>query len=401
METLRGIGDSRRAAERWELALEREERTYLKEFRGVAIPFIAIFALLTVLVYTVTSPLFHALAWSALLSFFAMPLYRWFHRRVLGGHLANVAATLTTGAILLLIVLPAVGLGAVIANEFVRLYATFMENYLRAGGSFDIQELSAFLPKDYVAMVLPWFSKYPFLQDLAGKAGGWLAGLLADVSRGLLQQTLYVGWELVIIIVASFFMVRDGHIILDYIRDILPLPEVERSRFFERARVLLQSVIYGVTLTAAVQAMLGTLAWWYLGLPSPLLFGVLMFILAMIPFVGTPVLLLPGAAYLFFSGHPQAGLIMASWSLGVVSMVDNFIGPIFISEGSGAHILMVFMGVIGGLAAWGFLGLFLGPLVLALFIFLLDSYRRTLGIQRRSHDGPEAGNEDLSPSLPQ
>lgn len=377
--------------------MEREERTYLREFRGVAIPFIAIFALLTALVYTVTSPLSHALAWSALLSFFAMPLYRWLHRHVLGGHLANVAATLTTGAIVLLIVLPAVGLGAVIANEFVRLYAEYMENYIQAGGSFDIQELSKFLPQSYVTVVMPWFSKYPFLQDLAGKTGGWLAGLLADVSRGLLQQTLYVGWELVIVIVASFFMVRDGHVILDYIRDILPLPEVERSRFFERARVLLQSVIYGITLTAAVQAMLGTLGWWYLGLPSPLLFGVLMFILAMIPFVGTPVLLLPGAAYLFFSGHHQEGLMMAAWSLGVVSTVDNFIRPIFISEGSGAHILLVFMGVIGGLAAWGFLGLFLGPLILALFIFLLDSYRRTLGIQRRSQDtvpsvenGPQA-----------
>ena len=88
---------------------------------------------------------------------------------------------------------------------------------------------------------------------------------------------------------------------------------------------------------------------------------------------------------------------MAAWSLGVVSTVDNFIRPIFISEGSGAHILLVFMGVIGGLAAWGFLGLFLGPLILALFIFLLDSYRRTLGIQRRSQDGAPGPSPEAKP----
>jgi predicted PurR-regulated permease PerM len=108
-----------------------------------------------------------------------------------------------------------------------------------------------------------------------------------------------------------------------------------------------------------------------------------MFLFAMIPFVGTPLVLVPGSLYLLATGETRTGLLLLVWSLGVVSTVDNFIRPLFISEGSGAHILIVFIGVIGGLAAWGFLGIFLGPLVISLFVFFLDSYRRILEIQRR------------------
>lgn len=135
-------------------------------------------------------------------------------------------------------------------------------------------------------------------------------------------------------------------------------------------------MVYGITFTAGIQATLGALGWWKAGLEAPIIFGAIMFVLAMIPFVGTPMVLLPGAAYLAATGSLKAAIYLAIWAIAVVSTVDNFIRPIFISEGSNIHILIVFVGVVGGLAAWGFIGLFLGPLIISLFIFFLDSYRK-------------------------
>ena len=100
-----------------------------------------------------------------------------------------------------------------------------------------------------------------------------------------------------------------------------------------------------------------------------------MFITGMIPFVGTPVIWVPGALSLFVGGDYTGGLILLGWGIGVVSMVDNFIRPVFISGESKIHMLVIFVGIFGGLLNWGFLGLFIGPLILSLGIFLLDLYR--------------------------
>jgi predicted PurR-regulated permease PerM len=195
-----------------------------------------------------------------------------------------------------------------------------------------------------------------FLRDNLQQAGGWTASRLAALSRAFAQNVFGLVWQLVVITVASFFMTRDGHLIVEYIEAVLPLSEEERHAVMNRARKLLRAVVYGITFTAAIQAVLGATGWAFAGLPTPLLFGILMFLLAMIPFVGTPLVLVPGSLYLLATGEMRTGLLLLVWSLGVVSPVAHFIRPRFISEGSGAHILIVFIGVIGGLAAWDFWG---------------------------------------------
>ena len=89
-----------------------------------------------------------------------------------------------------------------------------------------------------------------------------------------------------------------------------------------------------------------------------------MFMTAMIPFVGTPAIWVPGSAALFLRGDLSGCVILLLWGLLVVSSIDNFIKPIFISEGSKIHMLLIFAGLFGGLYAWGFLGVFVGPLIL-------------------------------------
>lgn len=149
----------------------------------------------------------------------------------------------------------------------------------------------------------------------------------------------------------------------------------EREKFIARASIVLRAVVFGVILTAGTQGILGAFGWWFVGLSSPLLAGALMALLAMIPFVGTPTVWIPGSIYLFLIGDIKGSVLLALWGLCVVSSVDNFLRPYFISEKANMSTLLVFLGALGGLAAMGFLGLFLGPLILSLFVFFLDSYR--------------------------
>jgi predicted PurR-regulated permease PerM len=163
---------------------------------------------------------------------------------------------------------------------------------------------------------------------------------------------------------------------LSFVRDILPLSDDGRDAFFLRAKRMLYAIFYGIIMTAGIQATLGGLGWWFVGLPNPAIFGALMFLLAMLPFVGTPMVILPGAAYLFFAaGDVKNAVILLLWGMLIVSSIDNLLRPLFIYDGSRTHVLLVFIGILGGLRAWGFLGLFLGPLVLSVSYFMLHLYR--------------------------
>ncbi len=331
--------------------------------------------MLAVLSFIVSFPLFRPLAWSALLSFFAYPLYLLLYRRAFSGKWSNLAAGITTAAILLLLVVPAGVMGTLIAREGIKVYGSVADLLMQLEGS-EVPTILDLLPKGMSARLAPFVEHFVFLGDAVRQAGRWFASWLATVSRGFLGNAFRLIYQLIVIAVASFFMIRDGHKILEYVKEILPLPSLERDDLFGKAKQILQAVVYGITFTAGIQATLGGLGWWWAGLPSPPLFAGVMFILAMIPFVGTPMVLLPGAAYLAATGEVRSAVILAIWAIVVVSTIDNFIRPIFISEGSKVHILIVFIGVVGGLAVWGFLGLFCGPLIISMFIFFLDSYRR-------------------------
>ncbi len=360
---------------KWVRLLAYESRRPYKRIRSFFLPFTVVFLALGALAYLVSFNLLRPLAWSAILSFFVYPFYTLIYEKILKKKYANIAASLTTAVIIVLIVVPSIFVGVTLAREGIRIYGHLATVLSKVNVEQGKTIMSVFFPDVLAERIRPFLAEYPFLVNVIEQVGSWIASTLATLSRSFLGDTIRILYQLIVIVVASFFMIRDGHIILDYVNDIVPLPLKEKEAFFNRAKQILQAVIYGITLTAGVQGFLGALGWWYVGLPSPAVFGAVMALLAMIPFIGTPLVWGPGAIYLFYSGQIKEALILAIWGLIVVSMVDNFIRPIFISGGGKAHVLIIFIGVVGGLASWGFLGLFLGPLVISLFIFLLDSYR--------------------------
>ena len=150
--------------------------------------------------------------------------------------------------------------------------------------------------------------------------------------------------------------------------------------FFSRTKKLLNSVIFGIILTVAIQAILGGLGWWFVGLSTPAFFGMLMFFFGMFP-AGTAVVWIPGGLYLILSGDIKGGILLLAWGSIVVGTIDNLLRPFLISggksKGKGEEIptLLVILGLFGGVIKWGFLGVFLGPLILVLFLLIFDLYR--------------------------
>ncbi|HCL78835.1 MAG TPA: AI-2E family transporter [Synergistaceae bacterium] len=349
--------------------------TRRKRAQGWLVPFFLVLSFMAYLSFKISLPLIKPLAWATLLSFSAYPFYKLVRMRLLGGRAKNLSALLTTALIVVLLALPAVFGGYVAAREGLRLYGTIADTLATLDSKTGESILAALLPDVIMKELTPWMQEYPIIGDLLNQTGRWIGTTAIATSKAIVESTFTIAYSMIIIIMTSFFLLRDGHLIVNYLMDITPLPPEEKKAFLSQAKEVLQAVLYGVILTASLQGFLGGIGWWYVGLPSPVFFGALMMILAMIPFVGTPVVWGIGGIYLLLSGQMVAGITLLLWGVLVVSMIDNFVRPVFISGGTKVHTLITFIGVLGGLAAWGFIGLFLGPVVISLFMFLLESYR--------------------------
>lgn len=185
---------------------------------------------------------------------------------------------------------------------------------------------------------------------------------------------LSVIFQSAVTVIVLFFIFRDGERLLEKIKDADLIPDRGVDIFIRETGEVIKAVIYGVIITAMIQGVLGGIGFWMLGLPAPVLFGSIMFILAIIPFAGTPVVWLPASFWLIYNGMIGKGIFLLIWGVLVISMIDNFLRPYFISKRLGFHVLLTFIGIVGGLMAFGFLGIFLGPLLLAISIRLFEMY---------------------------
>jgi predicted PurR-regulated permease PerM len=318
-------------------------------------------------------PLASALAWAAVLSFFTYPLYRFIYRGLFRGRFSYVASALNTFLILFCLVLPMIGLGAAVIRELGRFYQFFVEWFPTVRG----RPLSSILPLgrlDWLLSKYPDFFELPMWSDLAANLPGIITSFMTRLSGHLLGNAFQLGFTLLVITVGTFFLTHDGASAARFAREMLPLTETEKDVFFARVKQMLYAIFYGVIMTAGIQGALGGLGWLFVGLPNPALFGLAMSFLAMLPFVGTPMIIVPGAIYLYVSGNVKGAVALLAWGFLVVSSIDNLLRPLFIYEGTKAHVLMIFIGILGGISAWGFLGLFMGPLALSMTFFMLRLY---------------------------
>ena len=347
-------------------------------------PFLVFLGLLGLGALEVILPLLRPLVWGGVAAFLTHPLFAFLMRRT-GGRHPGLCATVTLGAALLFVLAPVSYLVTFLGQETTSLVSGMARfNAQLQAGSPELW--FAKLPPRVQELLGPYLEDRQLWGSLIQKGGAWVGGLLAAGSSGLLQGTATFLYEASLALVSTFFLVRDGATLVAYLESALPLPRNQKRPFLHRCRDLLRSVLQGVLLTVAVQAVLGALGWWMAGLPNPVFSGFLMFLFGMVPVVGTALVWVPGGIYLLLLGHAKAGALLLLWGALVVGSVDQFLRPFLISGQGGAPTFLVLLGILGGLAAWGFLGIFLGPLALALFLLVFDTYRR----QWSDEEDPEA-----------
>jgi len=177
-------------------------------------------------------------------------------------------------------------------------------------------------------------------------------------------------------IIILFFFLRDGESMAKGLKDLFPMSQENKEVVFQRLATTVTAVVRGLVVTGGVQAVLAGFAFWILGVPFPVFLALLIAFLALVPVGGAVLVWLPSSAYLLMSGSWGKALALFLWGGLVISTVDNFLKPLLIGEKTKLPTLFLFLSILGGLAFYGFIGIFLGPVMLALFLTLIQIYRK-------------------------
>ena len=195
---------------------------------------------------------------------------------------------------------------------------------------------------------------------------------LSGFAGSLVKGSVFNLIAFVITFYLLFFFLRDRHRALTALRGLLPLTEHELDRLFSRINDTLHATIYGTLAVAALQGVLGGLMFWWLDLPAPLLWGVVMALLAVVPVLGAFVVWIPAALFLLLEGSWEKALILTIWGGAVVGTIDNLLRPLWVGRRLKQHTILAFLSVVGGLIVFGAAGLILGPVTLTITLVLLE-----------------------------
>ena len=310
------------------------------------------------------------IVWALLLAFLLYPLNEALGRTLRGRR--GLAALLLTLGGLVLILVP----GALMAVAFATQAGDLLARIQDIAERHRIAQLSDLLRIPLAEQVLGWLGSYaPITADqikvwLAQNSRSLLLTLMG-VSRAALSSVLGALVGLVLMLFLLFFFLRDGEELVRRAVRLVPMEDARKAALLDHLSSVTRALVVGMLLTAAAQGGLLGIGFSIVGLPSPVVFGVLTALASVVPLVGTAIVWVPGVVVLLAQGRTWAALFLAVWSLALVASVDNVIKPLVVSGRAGLPTFAVFLGLVGGLAAFGAIGMFLGPVIVALTIALL------------------------------
>jgi predicted PurR-regulated permease PerM len=315
-------------------------------------------ALALVICWFVVVPFLPALTWALALAIVAHPLYDWVASRV---SKPDVAAVLAVALVTLIIIVPIAVITQQVASELSS----------ESSGGWD-EWKSKILKNPTLAPILDMVERHVNIEQELKAAGQAIRSRISSFARSLVVIVI----QLFICLFTLFYFFRDRKQILTAARTYLPLSAREFDDLSQRTTVVIHAMIYGTVVVSCLQGLLGGLMFWILGLSSPLLWGVAMTIVAIVPVLGAFVVWGPAALYLLAQGEVWKGIVLAVFGSTVISLADNFLYPILVGKEIRLHTLLVFLAILGGIAVFGMSGIVLGPVALAVTLGLLDILRQ-------------------------
>ncbi len=326
--------------------------------------------------YVILRPFLSGILWAVVFAVALWPLWRRVRDRARKRE--GLAAGLFTLAAAVVVLLPGILLGIALVNQ-ASTAAVALAQKLRAR---DMYSMSDVLASPTVERALGWVHDAAgiSMEDLQAKAAEFVAkasAFLAAAGGGVVLSFLDIVLTFVLTLFLLFFLLRDGGAMVDALTDLIPIEEGERRRIVRSLGAMLESIFKGSLVCAIVQGTSGGLAWAVVGLPSAILAGVAMAILSLLPIGGTAIVWAPGLVVLFAQGRTGVAIAFLLWNVLVTStLADNVLKPLLIGKkDTELSTLLVFLGVFGGLSAFGLLGVFIGPMVLAVGVMLVRVLR--------------------------
>jgi predicted PurR-regulated permease PerM len=340
--------------------------------------FFAFLVLFAYELYVLLSPFLAAIGWAILFAFVVHPLVghlqRWVKSR-------TIAAAIITAAVALGVIVPALWLSGRLAVEVQNLYTSATQ---AAGG-------------DGIAFARGWAARSPFVASITDMLARFDVKLADEIPKLAVQAAQFSSDYVVrnvtavarnvisflisftIVLFTLFYLLRDGEQYYETLRGLTPLEEGDKEIVFEGLRSALSAVMRGLLLTSVLQGAAIGIGLLVCGVPYSLFLAILTAICSLLPLVGTALVWVPAAIWLLYASGWGWAIALVVWSSLWAAVIDNFIRPTMMKEGTGLPTMAVFFGMMGGLEAWGFIGMFAGPAVIAIFAALLRVYRRTYG----------------------
>ncbi len=344
-----------------------ESEPTLLEKRSLLLLLVAVSAALV----WILLPFYGPILWGMIMALLFAPLYRRLLPRL--RHRRTLAALLTLLVVLVMVVLPLGLLAASLAREATGVYQQLQAGELNATRYF--RGLFDALP-GWVTAWLDRFGLFDFntLQQRLTEALARGSQLIATQALGLGQLTFEFIVALFITLYLAFFLIRDGDALARTLRHAAPLAPAHRRELVGKFTVVIRATVKGNLLVAALQGLLGGLAFWFLGVRGALLWAVVMAFLSLLPAVGAALVWVPVALYFLFTGALWQGVALVAWGVLVIGLVDNLLRPVLVGKDTQLPDYVVLMSTLGGMAVFGINGFVLGPAIAAMFIAVWHIY---------------------------
>ncbi len=312
------------------------------------------------LLWLMFAPFITALALAAVIVTICYPLYE----RVLAytpRRNETIASLLTTLLVIVIVILPITWLTSLLIGETVSVYK------LLGNSQYTFSDTLSNL-EEMIESVIPGLNID--LTEYLRQSAEWFAGNLGAIFAGT-ASTLF---SIFIALIGTFYFFRDGRGFTRTLIKISPLPDSEDTLILKRMAIAVRSVATGVVLVAIIQGALTALGLMIFGFERAILLGTVAAIGALIPGIGTIIVFLPAIGYLLFVGEYFNAIGLTIWAALAVGLIDNFLGPYFMSRGSTMHPFLILLSVLGGIVLFGPIGFIVGPGILSLFIVLIQLY---------------------------
>ena len=330
--------------------------------------------------YIIARPFLNPVFFAVVIAIAFYPLHTRIHNVIRN---PSAAALVSTLCVLLLLVVPAVLVGMAVTGELGQMYQSLSRKGVENGGM-------GLYVMHLLERTIAWISRYVDLSQFDLRAAllsrvQQMTAFLLETGASVARNITAFFFNAIVTFFTLFFLLREGRSMRKRLAALLPLSKEQFEKLFNGISDAIIANVYGVLAVSLAQGSLAGLAFWSLGLPAPVLWSMVTALFSLVPVIGTAAVWLPASIILFAGGHWGKGLLLLALGAGIIAQADNIVRPYVISQRVRIHTLFIFFSLLGGVQAFGIIGLFIGPIVLSVTMAVFSLLREERYLRSNTH----------------